>query len=136
MLDHQNRMELLGSLGHGLHLGWLRPLELMFLAQFASLHAATSLELSSWLICILEHIIYRERDRYIYRERERERERERLIYRTTRTDQGSGRRLIVTSHLVNPIRLDNIGEHHNEYVFRGKNPSIRGFERAPLEGVL
>jgi hypothetical protein len=71
---------------------------------------------------------------YIYRERERKRER--LIYRTTRTDQGSGRRLIVTSHLVSPIRLDNIGEHHNEYVFRGKNPSIRGFERAPLEGVL
>jgi hypothetical protein len=118
-------MELLGSLGHGRHLGWLRPLELMF---FSPICKPTCSHLPR--VIFMVDLYSRTYNIYIYRERERKRER--LIYRTTRTDQGSGRRLIVTSHLVSPIRLDNIGEHHNEYVFRGKNPSIRGFERAPL----
>jgi hypothetical protein len=37
----RNIMELMGSLGHGLHPGWLSPLDLMFCSPICKLHAAT-----------------------------------------------------------------------------------------------
>jgi hypothetical protein len=75
-LDHQNIMELLGSLRHGLHLGWLRPLGLMFLSPICnpacSHHPRVifMLDLYSRTYSILAYIWYISPD----------------IYRMTRTD--------------------------------------------------